>query len=94
MHQGLVVQVLVYVDGTLMGEVKAGNETPHHIVHRLCEVDLRIVGDLEQPPPQQGVGFKLKLPALPEGRHEVRPVLKKIDRASAHVDALRHALGF
>lgn len=45
-------------------------ETPHHIIHRLCELDLA-VSELEQPPRQKGVGFRLKLPTLAEGKHEV-----------------------
>ncbi len=63
-------QVVVYVDGTRVGEALASEETPHHIIHRLCELDLA-VSDLQQPPQQKGVGFRLKLPNLMQGKHEV-----------------------
>ena len=66
-------QVVVYVDGTRVGEALASEETPHHIIHRLCELDLA-VSDLQQPPQQKGVGFRLKLPNLMQGKHEVRSV--------------------
>ena len=61
----------MYVDGTRVGEAMASEETPHHIIHRLCELDLA-VSDLQQPPQQKGVGFRLKLPSLMQGKHEVR----------------------
>ena len=64
-------QVVVYVDGVRVGEAQASEETPHHIIHRLCELDLA-VSDLQQPPQQQGVGFRLRLPTLMQGKHEVR----------------------
>ncbi len=63
--------MVVYVDGVRVGEALALEETPHHIIHRLCELDLA-VSELEQPPRQKGVGFRLKLPNLTEGKHEVR----------------------
>ena len=63
-------QVVLYVDGTRVGEAQAAEETPHHIIHRLCELDLA-VSDLQQPPQQKGVGFRLKLPNLMQGKHEV-----------------------
>lgn len=63
-------QVVVYIDGVRVGEALALEETPHHIIHRLCELDLA-VSELEQPPRQKGVGFRLKLPNLTEGKHEV-----------------------
>ena len=66
----LPAQVVVYVDGTRVGEALASEETPHHIIHRLCELDLA-VSDLQQPPQQKGVGFRLKLPTLMQGKHEV-----------------------
>lgn len=69
---GWLAQVVVYVDGVRVGQALALEETPHHIIHRLCELDLA-VSDLEQPPQQKGVGFRLKLPSLMEGKHEVRP---------------------
>ena len=65
-------QVVVYVDGVRVGEAQASEETPHHIIHRLCELDLA-VSDLQQPPQQQGVGFRLRLPMLMQGKHEARP---------------------
>lgn len=65
----------VYVDTMKVGETQASQETPHHIVHRLCELDMHIASDMEQPPLQQGVGFRLKLPELPEGRHEVNTTI-------------------
>ena len=58
------------MDGTRVGEAQAAEETPHHIIHRLCELDLA-VSDLQQPPQQKGVGFRLKLPNLMQGKHEV-----------------------
>ena len=58
------------MDGTRVGEALASEETPHHIIHRLCELDLA-VSDLQQPPQQKGVGFRLKLPTLMQGKHEV-----------------------
>lgn len=64
------LQVVVYVDGTRVGDALASEETPHHIIHRLCELDLA-VSDLQQPPQQKGVGFRLKLPNLMQGKHEV-----------------------
>ena len=65
------MQVQVYVDNVKVGEVVASKETPHHIVHRLCELDMHIAGDMEQPSAQEGVGFELKLPELSQGKHEV-----------------------
>ena len=62
--------MVVYIDGVRVGEALALEETPHHIIHRLCELDLA-VSELEQPPRQKGVGFRLKLPTLTEGKHEV-----------------------
>ena len=59
------------MDGVRVGEAQASEETPHHIIHRLCELDLA-VSDLQQPPQQQGVGFRLRLPTLMQGKHEVR----------------------
>lgn len=64
-------QVAVYVDGVRVGVAPASGETPHHIIHRLCELDLAR-SELEQPPQQVGVGFRLRLPDLQQGRHEVR----------------------
>ena len=58
------------MDGTRVGEALASEETPHHIIHRLCELDLA-VSDLQQPPQQKGVGFRMKLPSLMQGKHEV-----------------------
>ena len=69
---GIRAQVLVYVDGVKVGEAVASGETPHHIVHRLCELDMHISGEMESPSLQRGVGFSLSLPELPEGKHEVR----------------------
>jgi hypothetical protein len=60
----------VYIDGVRVGETLASEETPHHIIHRLCELDLA-VSELEQPARQKGVGFRLKLPNLFQGKHEV-----------------------
>ena len=68
----LLMQVAVYVDGVRVGVAPASGETPHHIIHRLCELDLAR-SELEQPPQQVGVGFRLRLPDLQQGRHEVRP---------------------
>ena len=65
------VQVVVYVDGVRVGVAAAAEETPHHIIHRLCELDLA-VSELQQPPQQKGVGFRLRLPSLMQGKHEVR----------------------
>ena len=61
----------MYVDGVRVGVAPASGETPHHIIHRLCELDLAR-SELEQPPQQVGVGFRLRLPDLQQGRHEVR----------------------
>ncbi|CAL8462361.1 g1894 [Coccomyxa elongata] len=69
------LEVVVYIDGVRVGEALALEETPHHIIHRLCELDLA-VSELEQPPRQKGVGFRLKLPTLTEGKHEVRAFVK------------------
>lgn len=65
------MQVVLYVDGVRIGEAAASGDTPHHIIHRLCEIDMDMAGDMQQPA-QQGVGFTLKLPELQQGRHEVR----------------------
>lgn len=65
-----MVQVVLYVDGVRVGEAAASGDTPHHIIHRLCEIDMDMAGDMQQPT-QQGVGFTLKLPELQQGRHEV-----------------------
>jgi hypothetical protein len=65
-------QVVVYVDGFKVGEVAAAGETPHHIIHRLCELDMGQRSEMEQPPQQLGVGFRIRLPDLQQGRHEVR----------------------
>ena len=82
-------QVVLYVDGTRVGEAQAAEETPHHIIHRLCELDLA-VSDLQQPPQQKGVGFRLKLPNLMQGKHEVRPSLLVPDN-SLSLSACLHA---
>ncbi len=68
----LGAQVAVYVDGVRVGVAPASGDTPHHIIHRLCELDLAR-SELEQPPQQVGVGFRLRLPDLQQGRHEARP---------------------
>lgn len=68
----MVLQVEIYVDGVKVGQAKASRETPHHIVHRMCELDLHFTSEMEQPALQQGVGFKLELPDLSEGKHEVK----------------------
>ncbi|KAK9817855.1 hypothetical protein WJX72_003172 [[Myrmecia] bisecta] len=73
---GSPLQVEVYVDGIQVGQSFASLETPHHIIHRLCELDLSVTTELEQPPLQQGVGFRLKLPDLNQGRHEVRAFVR------------------
>ena len=65
-----IMQVVLYVDGVRVGEAAASGDTPHHIIHRLCEIDMDMAGDMQQPA-QQGVGFTLKLPELQQGRHEV-----------------------
>lgn len=65
------LQVVLYVDGVRIGEAAASGDTPHHIIHRLCEIDMDMAGDMQQPA-QQGVGFTLKLPELQQGRHEIR----------------------
>ena len=54
-----------------MGNAMASSATPHHIVHRLCELDMHIAGDVGQTGLQQGVGFEFKLPELPQGKHQV-----------------------
>ncbi|KAK9807182.1 hypothetical protein WJX73_004899 [Symbiochloris irregularis] len=66
------LQVRLFVDGVSVGEVTATAKTPHHIIHRLCELDLQMGSEMEQPVQQQGVGFQLALPNLNPGRHEVR----------------------
>ena len=68
----MVLQVEIYVDGVKVGQATASGETPHHIVHRMCELDLHFSTEMEQPALQQGVGFKLELPDLSKGKHEVR----------------------
>ncbi|KAK9842850.1 hypothetical protein WJX74_003372 [Apatococcus lobatus] len=73
------LQVMVYVDGFLVGEVAAKGDTPHHIIHRLCDLDMNLENEMEQPTPQQGVGFALKLPELRSGRHEIRAFVKAVD---------------
>ena len=65
------MQVVLYIDGVRIGEASASGDTPHHIIHRLCEIDMDMAGDMQQSA-QQGVGFKLKLPELQQGRHEVQ----------------------
>ena len=64
-------QVVLYVDGVKVGEASASGDTPHHIIHRLCEIDMDMAGDMQHNTATQGVGFKLKLPELQHGRHEV-----------------------
>ena len=66
------MQVLVYVDGILVGEGTADKETPHHIVHRLCELDAVLQSATQQAQQQVGVGFRVPLPALTPGSHQVR----------------------
>ena len=68
---GDYVQVVLYVDGVKVGEASASGDTPHHIIHRLCEIDMDMAGDMQHNTASQGVGFKLKLPDLQHGRHEV-----------------------
>ena len=63
------MQVVLYIDGVRIGEASADGDTPHHIIHRLCEIDMDLAGSMQQPA-QQGVGFNLKLPELQQGRHE------------------------
>ena len=43
----------MYVDGVRIGEASAAGDTPHHIIHRLCEVDMDLAGSMQQPA-QQG----------------------------------------
>ena len=64
------VQVAVYVDGVRVGVAPASGETPHHIIHRLCELDLAR-SELEQPPQQVGVGLP-PAPARPAARAATR----------------------
>lgn len=64
------MQVVLYVDGVKVGEASASGDTPHHIIHRLCEIDMDMAGNMQNTA-SQGVGFKLKLPELEHGRHEV-----------------------
>ena len=59
------------MDGVMVGEAVASGDTPHHIIHRMCELDMHISSDLEQPGQFKGVGFRLRLPDLQQGRHEV-----------------------
>lgn len=61
---------MLYVDGVKVGEASASGDTPHHIIHRLCEIDMDMAGNMQNTA-SQGVGFKLKLPELEHGRHEV-----------------------
>ena len=67
------MQVVLYIDGVRIGEASADGDTPHHIIHRLCEIDMDLAGSMQQPA-QQGVGFSLKLPELQQGRHEASHV--------------------
>eukprot|EP00884_Botryococcus_braunii_P017186 jgi/Botrbrau1/4150/Bobra.0192s0019.2 len=78
-YMGKPLQVVVYVDGFKVGEVAAAGETPHHIIHRLCELDMGQRSEMEQPPQQLGVGFRIRLPDLQQGRHEVRAFVKNIE---------------
>ena len=59
------------MDNIRVGEATASLATPHHIVHRLCELDMHIAGDMDQTGLQQGVGFEFKLPEISQGRHQV-----------------------
>ncbi|KAK9842558.1 hypothetical protein WJX81_006050 [Elliptochloris bilobata] len=77
-YMGAPLQVAVYVDGVRVGVAPASGETPHHIIHRLCELDLAR-SELEQPPQQVGVGFRLRLPDLQQGRHEVRAFVRNVE---------------
>lgn len=80
----LPIQVVLYVDGIRVGTVSATSDTPHHIIHRLCEIDMDMAANLQQPgQQQQGVGFTLKLPELQHGRHEVRAFLDRIGSCTA-----------
>lgn len=83
----LIVQVVVYIDGVRVGEALASEETPHHIIHRLCELDLA-VSELEQPAQQKGVGFRLRLPTLFQGKHEVRLRQVEANPLCSGVDAV------
>ena len=80
--------VFLYVDGVRVGEVSAGEETPHEIVHRLCGRDADAAssaaakkgggsdsGSVSSSPAVPGVGFSFALPPLPQGRHELRAFL-------------------
>lgn len=60
----------IYVDNIKVGEVVAEEATPHHVVHRLCQLDTRFNAGQDQAA-EAGVGFKLQLPELKEGKHEV-----------------------
>ena len=66
------VQVVVYVDGVQIGEAAADRETPHHIVHRLCESDAALSSATQQAAQQLGVGFRVPLPSLSPGSHQVQ----------------------
>lgn len=70
-HPQKWLQVQIFVDNVRVGDALASVATPHHIVHRLCELDMHIAGDMGRTGLQQGVGFEFKLPELPQGRHEV-----------------------
>ena len=70
-HHCWLFQVHIFVDNVRVGEATSSMATPHHIVHRLCELDMHIAGDVGQTGLQQGVGFEFKLPELPQGKHQV-----------------------
>ena len=62
------VQLLVYVDGVLVAETSTGDPTPHLLINQLCE------GQTSESDPgaSQALGFRLELPPLQHGRHQVR----------------------
>lgn len=71
-------QVYIYVDGAFVGEAVATADTPHQVVDRLCgaaAADKSGGGashDAPTHPATSGVGFRVPLPPLSPGRHDVR----------------------
>ena len=60
------LQVSVFVDGVSVGETSTGEQSPHLLIHRLCE------GSSDSDASSgQALGFRMELPPLHQGLHEV-----------------------
>lgn len=56
------------MDGKKIAELPASGGVTHHIIRRLCGLEVEV----DQADEAIGVGFELRLPELTEGKHEAK----------------------